>query len=254
MHPILFKLGPFTIYTYGFFLAVAFLAATWLVCRLAKSEGLDPAKLIDIGFFGILWGIIGSRIFYIFMNFSEYVHEPLKVIKIWEGGLVFYGGILGGILSTIILIRKYRLPFWKTLDILAPALALAQFIGRIGCFMAGCCYGRPTQCPWAVTFKHPNTLAPIGVSIHPSQLYHSFANLMVFLILFNIYKKRRQFPGQVFSFYLCIYSIARFLMEFFRGDKKIHLWGPLNLTQGISMILLICGIFLYRYLRSYPKG
>ena len=251
MYPVLFTI---TIYTYGFALAVAFVVATLLVYNTAKKEGLDTTKLADLGFFGILSGIIGSRIMYILINPSEFLADPIQIFKFWEGGLVFYGGIIGGVLATIFLLKKYRLPFWETLDVLAPPLVLAQAVGRMGCFMAGCCYGMPTELPWAVTFNNPNTLAPIGVPIHPTQLYHSIANLIIFCTLFFFVRKRRQFNGQILCLYLCMYSMARFFLEFFRGDIKIHLIGPLNLTQGFSFIIFLTGIFLYWWLKTSYKA
>ncbi len=253
MYPILFKIGPLKLYTYGLALAVAFLAATLLVYHMAKTEGLDTTKLADLGFFGILFGIIGSRILYILINPSDYIANPLKIFMLWEGGLVFYGGILGGILSTIFLLKRYQLPFWKTMDVLASPLVLAQAIGRMGCFMAGCCFGKPTELPWAVIFNNPNTLAPIGIQLHPTQLYHSLANLIIFCILYFLAWKRKQFNGQVLCLYLSLYSMARFFLEFFRGDLKIHLIGPLNLTQGFSFIVFLTGLSLYWWLRSPNK-
>jgi phosphatidylglycerol:prolipoprotein diacylglycerol transferase len=139
------------------------------------------------------------------------------------------------------------------MDVLAPPLVLAQAIGRMGCFMAGCCYGKPTEFPWAVTFKNPNTLAPMGVPLHPTQLYHSIANLIIFCILFFFIRKRKQFNGQILCLYLCMYSIARFFLEFFRGDIKIHVIGPLNLTQGFSLIIFLTGIALYWWLKTPNK-
>ncbi|MGA1863499.1 MAG: prolipoprotein diacylglyceryl transferase [bacterium] len=250
MHPILFKIGPLIFYTYGFALAVAFVAATLLLYNTAKTEGLDTAKLADLGFYGILSGIIGSRIMYVLINPSEFIASPLKIFMLWEGGLVFYGGIIGGILATVFFLKKYGLPFWKTMDVLAPPLVLAQAIGRLGCFMSGCCYGKPTDLPWAVTFNNPCTIAMRGVPLHPTQLYHSIANLIIFFILYFYVRKRKQFNGQVLSLYFCMYSMARFFLEFFRGDLKIHLIGPLNLTQGFSIVIFLIGIYLYLRLRT----
>lgn len=250
MYPILFSIGRITVYTYGLMMALAFLAAIWIISYSSKEEGLDIAKLVDLAFFAILSGIIGSRIFYILINPLEYISHPLKIFKIWEGGLVFYGGILGGILATIYLIKRYQLPLWKTLDILAPALILAQAIGRIGCFMAGCCYGQPTELPWSVTFNNPKTLAPMGIPIHPTQLYHSSVNLIIFAILFFIVRKRRHFTGQIFSLYLCLYSAGRFVIEFFRGGAKIRLTAGLNLPQLISVVIFLSGVFLYWRLKT----
>lgn len=245
MYPLLFKIGPITLYTYGLTMVVAFLAAISLIYHEAKAQGLETAKLADLGFFVIISGIIGARILYILMNPTEYFTHPLKIFKVWEGGLIFYGGILGAMVITIFLLKRYRYPFWQMMDILAPALVLAQGIGRIGCFMAGCCYGRSACLPWAVTFNNPNTLAPIGISVHPTQLYHSFANLTIFSILIFILKKKRHFTGQVFCLYLCLYPVGRTLVEFFRGDCHIHLFGLLNLPQCISIVIFTGGIYLY---------
>ncbi|MGA1843553.1 MAG: prolipoprotein diacylglyceryl transferase [bacterium] len=248
MCPVLFKIGPFALYTYGLTLAIAFLAATAFIYRQAKNRGIDTGKLADLGFFVILAGIVGSRILFVLMYPAEYIRAPLKILKLWEGGLVFYGGILGGVIATIVLIKRYALPFWKTLDILAPALALAQAIGRMGCFMAGCCYGRPTDLPWGVVFTNPNSLAPLGMALHPTQLYHSLANLTVFLILFSLLRKGKRASGQIFALYLCLYGLGRFFVEFFRGDWRIVLIDHLNLTQLISLLLVLGGVILYRLL------
>lgn len=253
MHPILFRIGPFTLYTYGFMIAVAFLVTISLIYYEAGREGLETAKFADFGFFVIISGIIGARLLYVLTNPSEYLKHPLKIIMIWEGGLIFYGGILAAMVTSIFLLKRYCLPFWQTMDVLAPALALAQAIGRIGCFMAGCCYGRISSLPWSVAFNNPNTLAPMGVDLHPTQLYHMFANLTVFSILFYILRKKRRFTGQVFCLYLCLYPVGRFLVEFFRGDSHIYLLGILNLTQVISIIILLSGIYLYFWRNASPK-
>ncbi|MBN2373897.1 prolipoprotein diacylglyceryl transferase [bacterium] len=254
MHPILFKIGPLTIYTYGLMIAVAFLAAIILAYYEAGREGMETARFADLGFFVIISGIIGARALYVLTNPSDYIKNPLKIIMIWEGGLIFYGGILAAMATSIFLLKKYRLPFWQTMDVLAPSLAIAQAIGRIGCFMAGCCYGRVCNLPWAVTFNNPNTLAPMSIQLHPTQLYHAFANLTVFMILFYILRKNRRFTGQIFCLYLCLYPIGRFLVEFFRGDSYIYFLGALNFTQGISIIIFLSGIYLYFYRNTSSKS
>lgn len=250
MHPILFRIGPLTIYTYGLAIAIAFLCAISLVFHEGKRAGINTSKLGDLCFIVILVGIIGSRILYILMNPSDYLLQPLKMFKIWEGGLVIYGGIIGAMVAGIVYIKKNALPFWQIMDIIAPALALAQSIGRIGCFMAGCCYGAPTDLPWGVKFSSPNSLAPIGECLHPTQLYHSLSNLVLFVILYYILKKKRAFTGQTFCLYLCLYPLFRFITEFFRGDSRVYLMDHINLTQGLSIVIFISGLYLYFWKRS----
>ncbi len=245
MYPILFKIGPITLFTYGFMIAVAFVIAIIFVFREAHREGINTEKFADLGFFIIISGIIGSRILYILINWPEYLKHPLSIFKVWEGGLVFYGGILGAMITSVFLLKRYKLPFWEMMDIFAPAVVLAQAIGRIGCFMAGCCYGISTNIPWAVKFNNYNTLAPRNIFIHPTQLYHSFANIIIFLILIYILRKRRHFKGQIFSLYICLYSVGRLLVEFFRGDSWKYFFGFMNLTQGISIIIFLCGLYIY---------
>lgn len=245
MHPILFRLGPIRICTYGLMIAIGFLSAIAIIVYTAKRESLNTERLIDLAFFVILSGIVGARLLYVIMNLPEYLRSPLKIINITEGGLVIYGGIIAALIITIILIRRYSLPFWRTVDILTPALALAQGIGRIGCFFAGCCYGLPTQRPWGVIFRNPDSLAPLGVTLHPTQIYHAISNFSIFIILFYILRKRKDFDGQIFSLYLCLYPAGRFIMEFFRADSMIKLFGIINLTQGISLLVILGGICLY---------
>lgn len=254
MHPILFSLGPVTLYTYGLAMALAFLAAIGIIFKEAKRENIDTTKLSDLGFTLIISGIIGARILFVIVNLPEYLSKPMKIIMVWEGGLIFYGGILGALLAGIIFIKRHSLPFWQVVDILAPALILAQAIGRIGCFMAGCCYGHATSLPWGVKFTNPNTLAPMGIFIHPTQLYHFFANITIFFLLYYFLRKKRTFTGQIFCLYLCLYPIGRFLIEFFRGDSRTFLIGPINLTQVISIVIFLGGIYLYLWRKSDKKS
>ena len=253
MHPVLFQIGPLTIYTYGVFVASGFILGISLALRQAKKEGYDPQTILDLVFYIILAGIIGSRIFYVIQNFVSYRNSPLDVFKIWEGGLVFSGGLLFAVPVGFILIKRQRLSFWEMFDLLAPSLAIGQALGRIGCFYAGCCYGLPTQLPWGVTFTHPQSLALKGVPLHPTQLYHSSACFIIFFILIY-FRKHLRFTGQLSCLYLGLHSLSRVIIEFFRGDPRVWLWGQtITLTQTISVLLFLLALFLFFYFRHYNQ-
>ncbi len=217
MYPILVKLGPLTIHTYGLMLAIGFLAALWLAQRRAARGEISPTRITDLCFWLLLGAIIGSRLFYALLNYQEYLRQPLKILQIWEGGLVFHGGIIGAIVMGGWYVRQQKLPFWKVADIVTPSIPLGQAIGRLGCFSAGCCYGRACQLPWGVTFTNPNSLAPSGTPLHPVQLYSSATAALICLLLLQL-ERHCPFYGQLFWCYLLLSSMGRFGLEFFRGD------------------------------------
>ena len=249
MHPILFKLGPITIYTYGLFIALAFLASIYLAALSAKREGIDSQKIIDLSFYLMLAAIIGSRLLYVLLNFKYYLSAPGAIWQIWEGGLVFYGGLIAAAAVSFIYIRKKGLNLWQITDIFAPSIALGQAIGRWGCFFAGCCYGKPTDLPWAITFHDPASLAPLGIPLHPTQLYSSLKDLIIFAILILL-QKRKKFHGQLFWAYVLFYAVLRFIVEFFRGDPRCFLPGELLSTaQVIGIALFLLAIVMLRRLR-----
>jgi phosphatidylglycerol---prolipoprotein diacylglyceryl transferase len=243
MHPILIQIGPLTIHTYGFLLAVGFLIALWLAVRQAKREGIFPAKIIDLGFYILLAAIIGSRLFFILINLDHYLKNPIDIFKIWEGGLVFYGGVLLAVPTAIWYIRKHNLSLWQTADIFAPSVAIGHVFGRLGCFAAGCCYGKTAQAlPWGVIFTDPDCLAPTNVLLHPTQLYESAGELINFLILI-VLRRYKSFNGQLFMTYLLLYSILRFSVEFFRGDiARGFLIADISVSQAISVLMFLVAI------------
>lgn len=253
MHPILCQIGPLTIYTYGLFVALGLLVGLSLALKEAKRKGFDPQAFLDLAFYSVLAGIIGARIFYVVQNFSFYKENLLSMVKIWEGGLVFQGGLISAIPVAWILLKKKKLSFWKTFDVLAPYMALGQAFGRIGCFSAGCCYGKPTNLPWAVTFTNPKTLALAGIPLHPTQLYSAAGLFFIFLMLLFL-RKHTKFSGQISCLYLIIHSFFRIFIEFFRGDPRALLWDNFSLTQGISLATLFIALFLNFYLqRAYQQ-
>lgn len=244
MHPILFKIGPITIYTYGVLIATAFFLGLALAARQARVEGEDPQKIMDLSFYILISAIVGSRLLYIVVEYKEYISNPLRIFKVWEGGLVFYGGFIMAMAVVIIYIRKHGMNLWKVGDILAPSVAIGQGVGRLGCFFAGCCYGRETDVPWAVIFKDPNTLAPMDVHIHPTQLYDSANGFIIFTALI-ILRKFKKFDGQLFWTYTLLYAVGRFIVEIFRGDERgFVIESFLSTSQFIAIPLFAVSIIM----------
>jgi phosphatidylglycerol:prolipoprotein diacylglycerol transferase len=254
MYPILFQIGDFKIHTYGVFIALGFLTGIILALREARRVGEEPENILDLAFYSIIAAIVGSRLLYIVINYRYYIENPLEMIKIWNGGLVYYGGFLFALIVGIWYIRKNRLPLWKTVDIMAPSIAIGEAIGRLGCFSAGCCYGKETTLPWAVTFSDPECLARIGIPIHPTQLYSSVNALFIFLIL-TVVKRFKKFDGLLIWLYVLLYSITRSIIEIFRGDDRGFIFGgTLSVSQFIGIILVITSVFMLIYLWRRNKS
>lgn len=235
MFPIFIRIGPLTIHTYGVLLAAGFLAGIFLAVRQARKVGVPQEKIIDISFYIILAALIGSRIFYILLYPKPFIENPFAVFKIWEGGLVFYGGLIAALPLALWYVKRHNLGIGRTADIFAPSIALGHAIGRLGCFAAGCCYGKPSGVPWAVTFTDPDCLAVKGVPLHPSQLYEAFGEFTNFIILVLI-RRYQSFSGQLFLTYISLYSLLRFIIETFRGDEtRVVLFAGISVSQAISI-------------------
>jgi phosphatidylglycerol---prolipoprotein diacylglyceryl transferase len=247
MYPELFRIGSFPINTYGVFLAIAFLCAILISVKLAAREGLPREKIYDLSLWMLLASLIGSKVLMLFTE-PEYRDHPLQLLSLdfLRSGGVFYGGLIGAVLMGYFLMKRYRLPWWKTADACAPGIAIGSFFGRQGCFAAGCCWGKPTSLPWGVKFTelgHEITGVPTNTYLHPTQLYESFAMLIVFFLLLWLYKRKR-FDGQVILLYALLYSVVRFAIEFVRDDPRGDIFGLTTLT-GLStsqMISLVVGI------------
>jgi phosphatidylglycerol:prolipoprotein diacylglycerol transferase len=236
-------LGPFSLHTYGVLLVAALLAALALAGALARRHGLNPHKVQDLGIASIIAGLIGAKLLLVLVDFQQYRASPRALFDVLQSGGVFYGGLLGGIPVAWWYIRRHRLPLFATLDILAPAVALGQGIGRWGCFAAGCCYGSPSTAPWSVMFHSEDAKAlvgvPLGVPLHPSQLYESFGAFAVLFLLLAVLKNRK-FEGQVLCVYLLAYAVLRFTLEFFRGDtaRGTVFGGALSTSQFIAVLVV----------------
>ncbi|MDI7259446.1 MAG: prolipoprotein diacylglyceryl transferase [Thermodesulfobacteriota bacterium] len=249
MFPILLRLGSLNIFAYGFFIAIGFILGFILAMRRAREQGVPAERVVDLFFCIIFSAIIGSRALYVLVNFDLYRENPLQIFKIWEGGLVFYGGLILAAVVSFAYMRWHRLPVWKLADLFSPSIALGLFFGRIGCFFAGCCYGKETSLPWGMIFTDPNSLARLNVSLHPTQLYEAISSLAIFFFL-NWKRRKKTFEGQIFWLFLLLYSVIRFFFEYLRDDPRGFLFGGfLSTSQGIGISLAIVSLFMLFYLK-----
>jgi phosphatidylglycerol:prolipoprotein diacylglycerol transferase len=250
MVPILFRLGGFTVNAYGFFIAVGFIVGFVIAIRTARAKGIPFERVVDLFFYTLLSSILGSRILFVLTEFDFFRKNPSKILNIWEGGLVFYGGLILATAVSAVYMKRHRMPFWKMADLFSPPIALGLFLGRIGCFFAGCCYGTETSLPWAVVFTNPDSLARLNVPLHPTQLYDAANGLVLFVILVWM-EKRKAFDGQVFGCFVFLYSATRFFIEMVRGDPRGSFLGSaLSTSQGIGMGLAIASLFMLFYLKK----
>ncbi|MEX1298381.1 MAG: prolipoprotein diacylglyceryl transferase [Desulfotignum sp.] len=242
MHPILIHLHGFTLYTYGLFMALGFLAAIWFTNLNARFYDIKSDDISDLFFVILISGILGGRLLYVFINFEDFKVSPLDIFKLWNGGLVFFGGFITAVAASLVTLKIKKLPFLKTADTISPGVALGHGIGRLGCFFAGCCYGRQCDLPIAVRFSNPDSLAPLHVPLHPTQLYMVFANVLLFFILIFL-QRRKRFNGMIFLSYIILYSVFRFVIEFFRGDfRGDFFFECLSVSQGIGILAALVAV------------
>ncbi|HNV85367.1 MAG TPA: prolipoprotein diacylglyceryl transferase [Candidatus Omnitrophota bacterium] len=234
MHPILFRIGGFSIHTYGVCVALGVLLALLLMKRSTSREGLSPEETADLVLWTTVASFAGARLFYVVQNFDYYRENPLEIFAIWQGGVVFYGGVLGGLAFLGAYSAVQRKSFLKITDFFSPYLLLAHGVGRIGCFLNGCCYGKFTTLPWAVSFPS------VPETVHPVQLYEAAFNFSVFPLLIWCHR-RKLFEGQTTFLYFLIYGLGRFFLEQFRGDN-FDVAGGLTLPQMVSLFLVLAGI------------
>ncbi len=247
MHPILFKIGPITIYTYGVMVALGIFFGSLVLVKLSEREGIRREDVVDIAFWSIVAGFIGARLFFFLYN-PEYLKPWYRIFFVWEGGLVWYGGVVFGALTAIYFIVKRKIPVWRFADAIAIALSVGLGFGRIGCTMAGCCYGKVCHAPFAIVFTNPHSAAPLNVPLWPTEPISSAANFLIAFILYLLYKRRKT-PGEIFGFYLIFYGIFRFLIEFVRATPK-EILGTFSNNQVISIIMVAAGIVIVIYRRK----
>ncbi|MBC7329588.1 prolipoprotein diacylglyceryl transferase [bacterium] len=245
MYPIIFKIGPLAVRSWGTMLLIGFILGYWLAIKRAEKYSISKSAILDLALYLLLAGIIGGRFVYVLLNLRFYFHNPIQIIAIWNGGLSFYGSLGAGVLTAIIFARRRNVNFWQLADLLTPSLTLGYAFGRIGCFLNGCCYGVPTSLPIGVKF--PTVFPP--EPRHPVQLYAFAANIL-FMFLLLWYDKRKSAAGQTFALYMMLYAFYRSLAEILRkgATAEILLDG---ITQGqmASLVLFIIGVCLWLRLK-----
>lgn len=252
MHPILFEIGGWPVYSYGVLLALAYLLGLQLAVVRARRRGLDGAKIMDFGIYLIIAALVGAKAMLLIVDFDYFRQQPREILSIVRAGGVFYGGLITAFLVGLWLVRRYKLPVWTTADLIAPGIALGHIVGRLGCLLAGCCYGKPTDRPWGITFTDPaaaaNVGTPLGTPLHPTQLYDAGGELLILILLLWRERHGAQFPGRTFWTYMVLYGIARFVVEMFRGDPRGMLLG-MSTSQFVSLLIVPIGIIMLLRLR-----
>jgi phosphatidylglycerol---prolipoprotein diacylglyceryl transferase len=268
------------LHAYGLLIAVGFLSGIWVAQREARRRGQDAERLSDLAFWILVAALVGSRVYFILVNAGDYfgpgrflMQTPFgripRVLAIWEGGLVFYGGFIGAALTAFVYMRRHGMPFLAYADTMIPSLAIGHFFGRLGCFCAGCCWGGVAHghLPWAARFPPESLafqtfasradpgafLAPGGATtlpLHPTQLYESFGELGLFLVLVLVVRPRKRFHGQVLASWLLMYAVLRWTVEVFRGDVERGVWLGLGAGQWTSLVIFAVGAALWAGARS----
>lgn len=259
MHPVLFQIGGVTIYSYGVLVALGVLAGLWLARRQAAAAGLDAERVWNLGIYMVLAALVGAKLWQIAVRWEDYAADWRQLFSLatLQAAGMFYGGLVAALVVAVLYVRRAGLDFLALADVYAAPLALGHAIGRLGCFAAGCCWGKPTAAAWAVTFTDSHAEELVGVplhqSLHPTQLYEALANFLIFAGLWQL-GRRRQFPGQVFAAYAMLYGLARGGIEIFRGDpdRTLLFDGRLSLMQIVSAALFLLGVWLWWRGRRQP--
>jgi len=255
--PELFSLGPVTIYSYGVLLAVSYLLGLQLARRRARARGLDASRVLDLGIYIIIAALVGAKLLLLVTDFRNVTFSFEELISLTRSGGVFYGGLILAVLVAFWYIQRHRLPFWTTCDVFAPGIALGHVTGRLGCLAAGCCYGKPTEVPWAIVFTNPaaalNVGTPLNVPLHPTQLYEAGSELLILGLLLATEKRGRPFAGRTFWLYMALYGISRYVIEVYRGDPR-GMVGMFSTSQFISLILVPLAVAMLVWLsRKGPE-
>jgi phosphatidylglycerol---prolipoprotein diacylglyceryl transferase len=253
MHPVLFHIGSMTVYTYGVLVATGVVVGLYLARRQAPISGLDPDRVWNLGIYIVLAALVASKLWMLLSDWSYYMQNPGEIFSFatLQSGGVFYGGLVGAIILLVLYVWRQHMSFLSVADVFAAPLALGHAIGRLGCFSAGCCWGKPTHLPWGVVFTNP--LAgrlvgtPLGVPLHPTQLYEAFAEFCNFVLLAWM-GRRRKFTGELFGTYMILYGFERGTIEFVRGDpgRTLMFNGAVSLMQFVSVGLILAGAWLWR--------
>ncbi len=256
MQPILLDLDFIQIRSYGLLLAISFFVGILLGGRRAKERGIAPQIVMDLGVLIIIASIVGARLLYVVFHLDQYTN-PLQLFAIWEGGATFYGGFIGAILASYFYVQHKKVSFFRMFDVLVPSIALGLFISRFGCFLSGCCFGKPTDLPWGVHFPHdsPAGVAAaeyaarhglVDVALHPAQVYSALYGLIIFVTLMLVDNRLKERRGALTGLFLIMYGVARFSIDFVRLYEDNALWGGLTFNQYISIGMLLLGAYFMR--------
>jgi phosphatidylglycerol---prolipoprotein diacylglyceryl transferase len=257
VYPELFSLGPVTVYTYGVLLAASYLLGLRLAMSRAKRWGLDASRVLDLGIYIIIAALVGAKLLLLVVDFDQFRRSPGELLSLARSGGVFYGGLILAVSVAFWYIARHRMPFWTTCDVFAPGIALGHVTGRLGCLAAGCCYGRPTDVAWGITFTNPLAASvvgtPLNIRLHPTQLYEAGAELLILILLLITERRGRPFSGRTFWGYMLLYAISRYIIEFYRGDPRGMLLG-MSTSQVISLVLAPLSLAMLAWLaRSSPE-
>jgi len=257
MHPLLGTIptpwGDIPVYTYGVLVATGVLLGLWYARHYAPQAGIDPERVWNLGIYMVLIGLVTAKVWLLIVEGGYYSHHPHEILTLatLQSGGTFYGGLIGAFVVAALYTYFQRIPFLPLADCYSAGLPLGHAIGRLGCFAAGCCYGKPTWLPWGVVFTNPRAAelvgTPLNIPLHPTQLYESAAEFMNFLILVFLAKKQR-FAGELLATYMVLYGIERGLIEFVRGDpdRTLFLRGRFSLMQVVSLVLVLLGVWMWR--------
>jgi phosphatidylglycerol---prolipoprotein diacylglyceryl transferase len=255
MHPILFEIAGFPVYTYGVLLAAAYLLGLQFALGRARARGLDANRVMDLGIWIIISALVGAKLLLLIVDFDTFRQQPRELLTLLRSGGVFYGGLIAAVTVAMWYMRTHALPLWSVSDAFAPGIALGHVIGRLGCFFAGCCFGKATDVPWAVTFTSTyaaqNVGTPLGVPLHPTQLYEAGAELIILGVLLVLERRGRPFAGRTFWSYMLLYGVTRFVIEFYRGDPR-GMVGALSTSQFVSVILVPVSVLMLVLLSRRP--
>ena len=250
--------GTFSIHTYGLIFAIAFFAGFIIFYRNARRGGILSNKIIDLFFFIVISGLLGSKTLHILVEWRYYCENPGEILfAFFRLGGIYYGGLILSVAVSLWLLRRWNLPVWTMTDYAAPGLALGLSLARWGCFFAGCCYGKACNLPWAIVYTDPYTYqsvgTPLGIHLHPVPIYESIAVFIIFIILM-ILERRKAFEGQVLCLFLILNGFERFINEYYRGDERGFVFnGLLSTSQVISLLVIPLGIILYVYRQKKTK-
>jgi phosphatidylglycerol:prolipoprotein diacylglycerol transferase len=257
MHPILFEIGGFPVYTYGLLLAAAYLLGLQFAIMRARSRGLDQSRVMDLGIWIIVSALVGAKAMLVVVERDRFGWSWTDLVNLFRSAGVFYGGLIAAVVVALIYLKRHRMPVWTVTDVFAPGIALGHVIGRLGCLLAGCCFGRAAPgLPWAITFHsefaQQNVGTPLGQPLHPTQLYEAGAEFLILGVLLMTERRGRPFPGRTFWLYMLLYAVSRFIIEMFRGDIRGTVLG-FSTSQFISLVLAPLALAMLVYLGRFAK-